>query len=103
MLILIESRADAFLLLDVANSTATGSGLALSVAQAQAEGNKYDTNYAATYYPWIRINDSENNRLVWVPPSVEVMGAYAFNDRVGQPWFAPAGFNRGGFGKSIGS
>jgi len=93
---MIESRADAFLLLDIANSTATGSGLALTVAQAQAEGNKYDTNYAATYYPWIRINDSENNRLVWVPPSVEVIGAYAFNDRVGQPWFAPAGFNRGG-------
>lgn len=93
---MVESRGDAFLLLDVANSTATGSGLALSVAQAQEEGNKYDTNYAATYYPWVRINDSENNRLVWVPPSVEVMGAYAFNDRVGQPWFAPAGFNRGG-------
>ena len=93
---MVESRGDAFLLLDVANSTATGSGLALSVAQAQEEGNKYDTNYAATYYPWIRINDSENNRLVWVPPSVEVIGAYAFNDRVGQPWFAPAGFNRGG-------
>ena len=33
---------------------------------------------------------------MWVPPSVEVIGAYAFNDRVGQPWFAPAGFNRGG-------
>jgi phage tail sheath protein FI len=24
------------------------------------------------------------------------MGAYAFNDRVAQPWYAPAGFNRGG-------
>ena len=93
---MVENRGDAFLLLDIANSTATGSGLALSVAQAQEEGNKYDSNYAATYYPWVRINDSENNRLVWVPPSVEVMGAYAFNDRVGQPWFAPAGFNRGG-------
>ena len=55
-----------------------------------------DTGYGATYWPWVRINDSENNRLVWVPPSVEVIGAYAFNDRVGQPWFAPAGFNRGG-------
>ena len=93
---MVENRGDAFLLLDIANSTATGSGLALSVAQAQEEGNKYDSNYAATYYPWVRINDSENNRLGWVPPSVEVMGAYAFNDRVGQPWFAPAGFNRGG-------
>ena len=93
---MVEDRADAFLLVDVANSTATGSGLALSVTQAQAEADKFDSSYGATYYPWIRINDSENQRLVWVPPSVEVMGAYAFNDRVGQPWFAPAGFNRGG-------
>ena len=93
---MIEQRADAFLLIDIANSTATGSGLALSVANAQDQAKKFDTSYAATYYPWIRINDGDNNRLVWVPPSVEVMGAYAFNDRVGQPWFAPAGFNRGG-------
>ena len=93
---MVEQRADAFLLLDIANSTATGSGLALSVANALDQAKKFDTSYAATYYPWIRINDGDNNRLVWVPPSVEVMGAYAFNDRVGQPWFAPAGFNRGG-------
>ena len=93
---MVEQRADAFLLLDIANSTATGSGLGLSVANAQDQAKKFDTSYAATYYPWIRINDGDNNRLVWVPPSVEVMGAYAFNDRVGQPWFAPAGFNRGG-------
>ena len=93
---MVEQRADAFLILDIANSTATGSGLALSVANAQDQAKKFDTSYAATYYPWIRINDGDNNRLVWVPPSVEVMGAYAFNDRVGQPWFAPAGFNRGG-------
>ena len=93
---MVEKRADAFILLDIANSTATAAGLNLSVAAAQEEANKFDTNYGAAYYPWVRINDSENNRLVWVPPAVEVMGAYSFNDRVGQPWFAPAGFNRGG-------
>ena len=93
---MVEARADAFLILDIANSTSTGSGLALSVANALDQGKKFDTSYAATYYPWVRISDPDNNRLVWVPPSVEVMGAYAFNDRVGQPWFAPAGFNRGG-------
>ena len=93
---MVESRADSFLLVDLANSTATGSGLGLSVSNAQDQAGKFDSSYGAAYYPWVRINDAENNRLVWVPPSVEIMGAYAFNDRVGQPWFAPAGFNRGG-------
>ena len=93
---MVEQRADSFLLIDLANSTSTGSGLGLSVSNAQDQAGKFDSSYGATYYPWVRINDSENNRLVWVPPSVEVLGAYAFNDRVGQPWFAPAGFNRGG-------
>ena len=93
---MVENRADSFLLIDLATSTSTGSGLAMSVSNAQDQAGKFDSSYGATYWPWIRINASENNRLVWVPPSVEVMGAYAFNDRVGQPWFAPAGFNRGG-------
>ena len=93
---MVEQRADSFLLIDLATSTSTGSGLAMSVSNAQDQAGKFDSSYGATYWPWVRINDSENNRLVWVPPSVEVIGAYAFNDRVGQPWFAPAGFNRGG-------
>ena len=93
---MVENRADSFLLIDLATSTSTGSGLAMSVSNAQDQAGKFDSSYGATYWPWVRINDSENNRLVWVPPSVEVIGAYAFNDRVGQPWFAPAGFNRGG-------
>jgi hypothetical protein len=55
----------------------------------------FDTSYAASYFPSQRIQDSENGVSVWVPPSVVMMGAYSFNDRVGQPWFAPAGLNRG--------
>jgi len=90
------TRADTFAIIDIANTTATGAGLSLSVSNAITEAQKYTSNYGATYYPWVRINDIDNDKLVWVPPSVAVMGAYAFNDRVAQPWFAPAGFNRGG-------
>ena len=96
LLDMCSTRADAFGIIDIADTTATGAGLALSVVNAQTESAKYTSNYGATYYPWVRINDIDNDKLVWVPPSVAVMGAYAFNDRVAQPWFAPAGFNRGG-------
>ncbi len=93
---MVSSRGDAFYVLDLADTTTTGAGLAMSITNAVTEAAKYDTNYAAGYFPWIRINDTDNNKIVWVPPSVEVMGAYAFNDRIAQPWWAPAGFNRGG-------
>lgn len=54
-----------------------------------------DNNYVATYFPDITIQDDVNNRRVKVPSSVAALAALGFNDRVGFPWFAPAGFNRG--------
>lgn len=54
-----------------------------------------DNNYVAAYFPDVFIEDSVNARRVRVAPSVAVLGAMAFNDKVAYPWFAPAGFNRG--------
>ncbi|MFW5847623.1 MAG: phage tail sheath C-terminal domain-containing protein [bacterium] len=54
-----------------------------------------DSNYSATYYPWIQIRDSVNNINVFVPPTGEVVKAMAFTDNVKFPWFAPAGLQRG--------
>lgn len=54
-----------------------------------------DSSYAATYFPWIQINDSENNVNVYLPPTGEVVKAIAFTDKVKFPWFAPAGTQRG--------
>jgi len=44
-------------------------------------------------------DDPVNNRRISIPASVGVLGALAYNDRVAQPWFAPAGLNRGGLGR----
>ena len=86
---LAEQRSDAFLLLD---STTAGD----SVDQAVAQANALDTNYAASYYPWIKTIDINTNKLITVPPSVLLPGVFAANDRVAAEWFAPAGLNRGG-------
>jgi hypothetical protein len=61
----------------------------------QFEGRAIDNNYAAAYFPDVVIHDADNNKKVQVPASVAVMSALAFNDKVGFPWYAPAGFNRG--------
>ena len=61
----------------------------------QLEGRTLDNNYTATYFPDVVITDDHNGRNVNVPPSIPALGALAYNDFIGYPWFAPAGFNRG--------
>jgi len=54
-----------------------------------------DSNYTATYYPWVQYNDQENNTRVWLPPTYDVMRNIALTDNISFPWFASAGYTRG--------
>ncbi len=54
-----------------------------------------DSNYTATYWPWIQEKDNENNVNVWLPPTLEVCKNIALTDNVAFPWYAVAGYNRG--------
>lgn len=56
---------------------------------------RFDSDFAALYWPWVKIRDSFNNVDVWVPPSGSVMAVYARSDSLSAPWFAPAGVSRG--------
>jgi len=69
-------------------------GATLSLITGQALGR--NTSYAASYWPWVQTQDPDSGRNVWVPASTVIGGVYAYNDRVAEPWFAPAGINRGG-------
>ena len=60
-----------------------------------------NTSYAAAYWPWLQVLDPDSGQQVWVPASTLIGGVYAFNDSVSEPWFAPAGINRGGLGQVI--
>lgn len=88
-----NDRADCMMIMDIVNSGSSGS---VSSAISSINTGGYDDNYAATYYPCLKYADQTNSVLVTVPPSVAVLGAFAFSDRVGQVFFAPAGLNRGG-------
>ena len=85
----MEARGDAFYVLDCVKQGDT-------IATATAAINTLDTNYAATYYPWVKIIDRNTSLPVWVPPSVVLAGTIAYTDKVAHEWFAPAGLNRGG-------
>ena len=54
-----------------------------------------DSNYTATYWPWIQVNDTENNVLIYLPPTRDVCRNIALTDKVTFPWFAVAGVERG--------
>jgi phage tail sheath protein FI len=54
-----------------------------------------DSSFAATYWPWLQTVDPDTGEFVWVPASTMIPAVYAFNDSVSEPWFAPAGLNRG--------
>jgi uncharacterized protein len=74
-------------------------GTGINSVISQASGR--DTSYAATYWPWVQTIDPDLRSLVWVPASTMMPGVYAFNDRAGEAWFAPAGLNRGGLGTVV--
>lgn len=92
---LCEQRGDAFYLMDTV-------GLNSTIANATGKAAEIDSNYAATYYPWLRVIDVNTNKLLWVPPSVVLPEIYAYNDNVAAEWFAPAGLNRGGISSAVG-
>lgn len=89
-----EDRGDCFAIIDPVLYAST-----ITTATSKAEAR--DSNYAAMYWPWIKIPDAELGKNVWVPASVVLPGVYAFNDKVAAPWFAPAGLNRGGIDIAI--
>lgn len=54
-----------------------------------------DSNYSATYWPWIQVRDADNATQLYVPPTGEVLRNIALTDNVSYPWFAVAGYSRG--------
>ena len=54
-----------------------------------------DSNYTATYYPWIQIRDANTNKQIYIPPTAEVVRNLALTDNIAFPWFASAGYTRG--------
>jgi phage tail sheath protein FI len=89
-----QGRGDNLYVLDLVPYSSTTTAV---VGQASAVNN----SYAASYWPWCQIQDPATGKNVWVPASTVIAGVYAYNDKVAEPWFAPAGINRGGLGNVI--
>ena len=55
-----------------------------------------DSSYGAAFYPWVQTRDETTGQMLWIPPSVAILGVLASSQAATDVWFAPAGFNRGG-------
>jgi uncharacterized protein len=89
-----ENRGDSIYVLDLVPYDST-------VTAVTAQAASRNTSYAASYWPWVQTIDPDTGANVWVPASTMIGGVYAYNDSVSEPWFAPAGINRGGLGNVI--
>jgi len=88
LLSVVQSRGDSMTLLDLV-------GYGSNILPVTTNAVTYDTSYAAAYWPWVQTIDPDSGRQVWVPAATMIPGVYAFNDSISEPWFAPAGTNRG--------
>ena len=84
-----QQRGDSILIVDPVPYSST-------ITSVTQEANDRNTSYAAMYWPWLQVADPDSLQNVWVPASTMIAGVYAYNDSVSEPWFAPAGINRGG-------
>ena len=102
-----EERADALALIDLpdvyvpaheayySNKANRLASMPTSAATALRD-RLIDSSYGATFYPWVQTRDDNTGALLWIPPSVAMMGVLASSEAASDIWFAPAGFNRGG-------
>jgi phage tail sheath protein FI len=98
----VENRFDALYLMDIdqydtSNLLITASSQQTSVRYSTSNfrNRGLNSSFGAAYFPDVNMNDGFNGVVRRVPPSVVVLGAFAKNDAVSYPWFAPAGFTRG--------
>jgi phage tail sheath protein FI len=89
-----QNRGDAIAVVDLVEYGAT-------ISTTTAQAGTINSSYAATYWPWVQIFNPDTGKINWVPASTLIPGVYAANDAAAEPWFAPAGINRGGLSQVI--
>jgi len=98
----IENRFDSLYIMDIEERDAFDAVITSSLSSpnvtytVQAFRNRnLDSSFTAAYFPDIQLLDPDTGNAPYCPASVGALSAFSLNDRIGQPWFAPAGQNRG--------
>lgn len=98
-----ENRFDAFYIMDIEQYDTNNSLVSSSVDQITSvrfTTNRFrdrglNSSFGASFFPDLNVRDNAGGTIRTCAPSVAVLGAFGLNDKIGHPWFAPAGFTRG--------
>jgi len=107
MIDVCEERADSLAMIDLASVyipsheayySSKADRIAADPTQRgiDLKDRQIDSSYGCTFYPWVQTRDANTGQMLWIPPSVAMMGVLASSQAKSDVWFAPAGFNRGG-------
>jgi len=102
MLTLCEGRADCMAIIDPPYGLRPQEVTDWHNGSGSGNTTAFNSSYGALYWDWLLIYDAYNAQEVYVPPSGYLAGVYALNDFVSEPWYAPAGLNRGRILSAIG-
>lgn len=89
-----QERADSLYIMTTPDTDSAGDVMGVEDVTDFLDG-MYDSNYSCTYWPWIQVNDTENNVYIYMPPTRDVVRNIALTDNIAFPWFAVAGIQRG--------
>lgn len=110
MLDIAEERADSLAIIDLKGdyvpstentSTEASRRGNVDTVISNLKDRGINSSYGCSFYPWLKIRDIYSDTTVDIPPSVVALGTFASTDKNAEPWFAPAGFNRGGLSKGV--
>lgn len=95
-----EERADSIYVITTPDKPIGASDMVDDMYNAEEavynlEDTEIDSNYACTYYPWVKYEDVDNNQYIYLPPTKDAVRNFAQTDNTSYSWFAPAGINRG--------
>jgi len=93
--IIENDRADSIYIMNSPGPVDFSGTTAATEIADQLDTLGYDSNYSATYWPWIQVRDTDNATQIYLPPTGEVVRNIALTDNVSYPWFAVAGYSRG--------
>lgn len=99
---LCERRGDCVGIIDNYDNSSIDQALTNRAGRAIGAGSyvsttttvQFNTYRMAIYEGFSKIFDAFTGRDVWITPVYHMARIIPFNDRVGEIWFAPAGFNR---------